>query len=90
MKAEIIQWYPSLFEGLGNLREEYEIRLKPDAQPHAIFTPRHVPLPMRAKVQQELERMESTGVISKVDEPIPWCAGDGRGAQEVWGSANLR
>ena len=75
VKAEIVQRYPSLFEGLGNLGEEYEIKLKSDAKPQAIFTPRHVPLPMLAKVQQEMERMESMGVISKVDKPTPWCAG---------------
>ena len=28
---------------------------------------------MRAKVQTELERMQSLGVISPVEEPTPWC-----------------
>ena len=37
--------------------------------------PRHVPLPLRAKVAEELDRMENAGVISKVSEPTPWCAG---------------
>ena len=55
--------------------EEYEIRLKPGAVPHCLFTPRQVPLPLRPKVKEELDRMESIGVISKVDEPAPWCAG---------------
>ena len=27
------------------------------------------------KVKQELDRMESTGVIKKIDEPTSWCAG---------------
>ena len=57
------------------LGEEHDIRLKPGATPHALFTPRHVPLPLRSKVQEELDRMESIGVISKVDEPTPWCTG---------------
>ena len=43
--------------------------------PHALFTPRHVPLPLRPQVEDELKRMETMGVISKVDEPTPWCAG---------------
>ena len=67
--------YPSLFTGLGNMGEEYEIQLKPSAKPYSIFTPRNVPLPLRDKVQEELTRMESLGVISKVDTPTPWCAG---------------
>ena len=71
----IQEQYPSLFRGLGNLGEEYEIKLKPDANHHNLFTPRFVALPMREKVRQELERMESLGVISQVDEPTTWCAG---------------
>ena len=67
--------FPALFHGLGNLGEPYEIHLKTGAVPHCIFTPRHVPLPLRDKVKQELDRMESTGVITKIDDPTPWCAG---------------
>ena len=72
--ADIHQRFPKVFGGLGNLGEEFEIKLKPNATPHALFTPRHVPLPLRPKVEEELARMEEMGVISKVDEPTPWCA----------------
>ena len=70
-----IKNFPKVFEGLGNLGEEYDIKLKPEAKPYALFTPRHVPLPLRPKVIEELNRMESMGIISRVDEPTPWCAG---------------
>ena len=73
-EKDIPKQFPSLFQGLGNLGEEYNIQLKPEAKPFAIFTPCHVPLPSRTKVQQELDRMESLGVISRVDQPTPWCA----------------
>ena len=36
--------YPKVFQGLGQFGELYLIRLQPDAQPHAVFTPRRVPL----------------------------------------------
>ena len=74
-KRDVRREFPNVFKGLGNLGEEFTIRLKPDATPHALFTPRHVPMPARPKVEEELKRMESMGVISKVDEPTPWCAG---------------
>ena len=74
-KTEIEKQFPSLFRGLGNIGDEYEIRIKQDAKPHSIYTPRHVPMPLRPKVQEELNRMESLGVISKIDEPQEWCAG---------------
>ena len=71
----IMEKYPSVFNGLGNLGDEYEIVLEQNAKPFSLYTPRSIPIPLRAKVKKELERMESMGVISKVDEPTPWCAG---------------
>ena len=67
--------FPKVFRGLGTLAGEYHIQLCTDAKPHAIFTPRHVPLPLRPKVVEELDRMEKAGVISKVTEPTQWCTG---------------
>ena len=67
--------FQDMFQGLGTLGEEYTIRLKDDARPHSLYTPRNVPIPLRGKVQEELNRMEAARVISKVDDPTPWCAG---------------
>jgi len=57
------------------MKESYTIKIKSDAKPHSLYTPRNVPLLLRAKVQEELKRMENLGVISKVSTPTPWCAG---------------
>ena len=32
-------------------------------------------MPLRTRVKQELDKMESMRVISKIEEPTPWCAG---------------
>lgn len=74
-EEEVFKAFPKVFKGLGNLGDEFTIKLKPDAKPHALFAPRNVPLPLRSKVEEELSRMEAMGIISKVDEPTPWCAG---------------
>lgn len=58
-KADMQKPLPSLFQGLGNLGDDYQARR---ATPHSIYTPRHVPLPLHPKVQEELNRME-------------WCVG---------------
>ena len=42
--------FADLFSGLGNLGEEYEIKLKEGAVPYSLFTARNVPIPLRQKV----------------------------------------
>ena len=66
--------YPTLFSGLGTFKGDYTIKLRPDAKRFCLFTPRNVPLPLREKVQKELQRMENLGVISRVEKPTQWCA----------------
>ena len=70
------QSFLKLFRGLGTLKGDYQMQLKPDAKPYALYTARNVPIPcpLRGKVKKELERMEKLGVISKVDQPTLWCA----------------
>ena len=75
IQKTILEQYSSLFTSLGTLKGEYKIELKPNAKPFALYTPRTVPFPLREKVQKELARMESLGVISKVETPSLWCAG---------------
>ena len=54
---------------------EYGIQLKPDAKPFSLFTACKIPIPLCDKVQNEIARMEASGVISKVDQPTEWCSG---------------
>jgi len=60
---DISRKFPKVFQSLGMMREAYSIKLKPDAQPRAIYAPRNVPLPLQEKVQEELSRMQSLKVI---------------------------
>jgi hypothetical protein len=71
----IISEYPSVFSGLGQFETEYRIELKENAKPWALPAPRRITIPLRSKVKDELDRMQSLGVISKVDQPTDWCAG---------------
>ena len=67
---EIFKKYPTLFQGLGKLTGEYNIKLREGAQPYAVTTPRRIALPLLPKVKEELERLEFQGVISRVEEPL--------------------
>ena len=53
---------------------EYHVTLKEGANPYALSVPRRVPIPLLPQVKQELENMEKTGVIFRVDQPTDWCA----------------
>ena len=74
VQTPISEQYPALFSGLGTYPDSYRIMLKPNAQPFALFTPRNMPIPLRKKVEEELTRMVSSGVISRVEQPSQWCA----------------
>ena len=67
--------FSGVFKELGNLGEEYEIRLKPDTKPYCLFTPHHVPLPLRTRVTEELSRMSAVlsgldGVLCQMDDVL--------------------
>lgn len=49
-QEDFIAEYPSVFSGLGKLKEPYKIELEPAAVSFALSSPRRVPLPMRDKV----------------------------------------
>ena len=67
--------FPDIFKGIGVMHGEYEIKLKPNAEPHAIQSPRRVPFHLMDKVKEELKKLEVLGVIQKVTEPTDWVAG---------------
>ncbi len=73
-KETVKREFPKLFCGLGKMEGEYNIVLKPGAQPFSVSTPRRISLPLLPKVREELDRMEQQGVISKVEGPTEWCA----------------
>ena len=74
-KPSPIKQFTSLFQGLGKLEGEYSVKLQEGAQPFALTVPRRVAIPLMKQVKDELKRMEQLGVITRVSEPMEWCAG---------------
>ncbi|UYV83522.1 K02A2.6-like [Cordylochernes scorpioides] len=66
--------YPKLFTGLATLQGSYTIKLKDESQPHAIYAPRRIPIPLLNKTKEQLDQMVEKGVIEKVEQPTDWCA----------------
>ena len=74
VKGNIGKHYPMLFRGLGKVEGEYTIRLKDGVTPFRLTSPTRVPLPLRKKLKDELQRMLQLDVIELVDEPTDWCS----------------
>lgn len=66
--------YPQLFKGLGVMKGEYNIKLKENAKPYAVTTPRHISIPIRPKVEKALKNLQDMGVIEPVTHPTEWCS----------------
>ncbi|KAK2711196.1 hypothetical protein QYM36_012393, partial [Artemia franciscana] len=67
----LLEQYKELFSGIGKIQGKCEICLKEGVVPTA-FPARKVPIAMREKLKQELNRLESLGIIEKVEEPTEW------------------
>lgn len=65
--------FPKLFTGIGRMKTSYKIKLREDAQPFAIASPRRIPHPWRAKVKTRIKELEEKKVLSKVTVPTKWC-----------------
>ena len=73
-KQKIVREYPELLTGLGEIPGEYQIKSIENPEPFALHVPRKVPLPLLKKTKDEIEKMLQMGVISRADEPAPWCS----------------
>lgn len=63
--------YDDLFHGLGKLPGKYKIMLEKDASP-TVCPVRKIPIGVRDKLLDSLNKMEEMGVIRKVTHPTPW------------------
>ena len=63
--------FPSVFHGLGCLKETYRIKVDPTVTP--VVNPlRSTPVALREKLKKSLKEMEKTGVVEKVECPTKW------------------
>ena len=70
-ESDILGEYEDLFTGLGCIPGVYHIKTDPEVTP-VVHAPRKVPVAMKEKIETELKRMESLGVITKQTEPTDW------------------
>ena len=63
--------FPSVFHGLGCLKEPYRIKVDPTVTP--VVNPlRSTPVALREKLKKSLNEIKKTGVVEKVECPTQW------------------
>ena len=81
--------HPELHKGLGTMPHPYDVKLKPNAQPFSVDTPRRISLPLLSKAKDEISRLEASGVIRKVDEPTEWLCSSCTSSQTLRFSSHM-
>ena len=59
--------YPDCFDGIGKFQGQYHITVDPSVPP-VVQAQRCVPLSLRDDIKEELDDMESRGIIAKLKE----------------------
>jgi hypothetical protein len=67
----LLNEFSEVFEGIGKLPGTCKIYLKEGAIP-TVQPPKQILFALQAKFKEELERLESLGVIGKVTKPTQW------------------
>ena len=70
--SSLIEQYPSVFQGIGKLKN-FEVKLHIDETvPPVAQSARRIPFHLRKKVSAELKKLEEQDIIEKVEGPTPW------------------
>ena len=64
---QLLKDYPDVFEGTGKLEGRYTLEVIDGATP-VVHPPRRVPVVLKGKLKEELDRLQSLGIIEQVTE----------------------
>ena len=68
---ELSTEYNDVFTGTGLLSGSYHLVVDDSIQP-VVHRPRRIPVSLRDKLKEELERLTNLGIITPVSQPTPW------------------
>ena len=70
-KNVILEEFSDCFKGIGCFEGEYKITLDPDVPP-VVHPPRRVPISLRDKLKDELDKLQSQDILDRVVKPTDW------------------
>ena len=70
-EEQVLAEYADLFKGLGKIEGKLHLEVD-ETVPPVVMPPRRVPVAVKEKLREELDRLESLGVLEKEDKPTQW------------------
>ena len=70
-KEQVLTDFADIFKGLGKMDGKLHLEVN-DLVPPVIMPPHRVPVALKGKFKEEIDRLVSVGVIEKVEEPTKW------------------
>jgi hypothetical protein len=70
-KEKVMKEFADVFEGTGKLQGKYHLELDENATP-IVHPPRKVPVAIKERLRNKLERLTKMDIIKPVSTPTPW------------------
>ena len=70
-KEQVLTDFADIFKGLGKMEGKLHLEVN-ESVPPVIMPPRRVPVALKGKFKEEIDRLVSVGVLEKVEEPTKW------------------
>ena len=71
MKEQVLTDFAHIFKGLRKMDGKLHLEVN-ESVPPVIMPPRRVPVALKGKFKEEIDRLVSVGVLEKVEEPTKW------------------
>ena len=70
-KEQVLTDFADIFKGLGRMEGKLHLEVDDSVSP-VVMPPRRVPVALKGKFKEELDRLIDVGVLTKVEEPTKW------------------
>ena len=70
-EEQVLADYADLFKGLGKIEGRLHLEVD-ETVPPVVMPPCHVPVAVKGKLREELDRLESLGILEKQDKQTQW------------------
>ena len=70
-REQVLTDFADIFKGLRKMEGTLHLEVN-ESVPSVIMPPRRVPVALKGKFKEEIDRLDSVGVLENVEEPTKW------------------